>query len=93
MTSDLDPAVYAALTRTAEGKGRTPTAAHPDCRCGHPYTDPCRTCGATGTEPCHDTTIDYGHASLTYPADHHYRATRRTTPKDCPIHNTTKEAT
>lgn len=86
---DLDPAVYAALTRIAEGKGRTPTFAHPMCVCGHPYQEPCRTCDADRNEDCHDVTIDYGHATLTHQAPH-YRVTRRTTPQDCPIHKPTK---
>lgn len=50
---DLDPAVYAALTRIAEGRGRTPTYAHPDCICGTVIRTTCWRCGANPDTDCH----------------------------------------
>jgi hypothetical protein len=79
----LPRAVYDELTRIAQGAGREPTYAHPDCRCGKPYQPTCKICGAKPNKPCRPVKYD---GRVVIPVEMHQRAMWKGTRGDCPVH-------
>lgn len=72
-----------ALAAIANGWARTPTAAHPDCRCGKPYLPTCTYCHARPQQPCRKA---WGDDPLPVGGRHSTRSQRIATAKDCPVH-------